>query len=42
MVEPSPMLICLQRCKYFSQAYLSHNNLTINALQNLLFGIPKA
>ncbi|ATV27399.1 hypothetical protein CTM62_11615 [Prevotella intermedia] len=29
-------------CKYFSQTYLSHNLLTINALQNLLFCIPKA
>ncbi len=29
-------------CKYFSQAHLPHNNLYINALQNLLFYIPKA
>jgi len=31
-----------QWCKYFSQQYLSHNKLIINALQNLLFCIPKA
>ncbi|ATV37143.1 hypothetical protein CTI16_06320 [Prevotella intermedia] len=29
-------------CKYFSQAYLSRNNLVINVLQNLLFCVPKA
>ena len=29
-------------CKYFSQAQLSYNHLVINALQNLLFCIPKA
>ena len=29
-------------CKYFSQAKLSHNYLVINALQNLLFCVPKA
>ena len=29
-------------CKYFSQAYLSHNHLIINTLQNLLFCNPKA
>ena len=29
-------------CKYFSQVQSLHNNLTINALQNLLFCIPKA
>ena len=29
-------------CKHFSQIYLSHNRLAINALQNLLFCIPKA
>ena len=29
-------------CKYFSQTNLSHNLLAINALQNLLFCIPKA
>ena len=29
-------------CKYFSQAKLSHNHLAINALQNLLFCVPKA
>ena len=29
-------------CKYFSQAYLSHNYLIINTLQKLLFCIPKA
>ena len=28
-------------CKYFSQNYLRHNYLIINALQNLLFCIPK-
>ena len=31
-----------QMCKYFLQAYLLHNHLVINALQNLLFYIPKA
>ncbi|OWP31627.1 hypothetical protein CBG55_10425 [Prevotella intermedia] len=31
-----------QRCKYFSQTRLSHNLLAINALQNLLFCVPKA
>ena len=31
-----------QICKYFSQVYLSHNHFIINALQNLLFCIPKA
>ncbi|ATV54264.1 hypothetical protein CTM53_07870 [Prevotella intermedia] len=29
-------------CKYFSQAYLSCNLLVVNALQNLLFCVPKA
>ena len=29
-------------CKYFSQAYLSHNYLIINTLQNLLFCVLKA
>ena len=29
-------------CKYFSQAQLLLNHLTINVLQNLLFRIPKA
>ena len=29
-------------CKYFSQAYLLLNSLTISVLQNLLFCIPKA
>ena len=28
--------------KYFSQAKLLHNHLAINALQNLLFCVPKA
>ena len=32
----------LERCKYFSQTYLSLNSLFINTLRNLLFGIPKA
>ncbi|OWP33514.1 hypothetical protein CBG55_04855 [Prevotella intermedia] len=32
----------LERCKYFSQTYLSSNYLFINTLQNLLFRIPKA
>ena len=32
----------LQICKYFLQIYLLHNRLIINALQNLLFCIPKA
>ena len=31
-----------QRCKYFSQTYLSLNYLTISALQNLLFCVLKA
>ncbi|BAR95915.1 hypothetical protein PI172_1187 [Prevotella intermedia] len=31
-----------QYCKNFSQEYLSFNLLFINALQNLLFCIPKA
>ncbi len=31
-----------QECKYFSQAYLLCNHLSINALQNLLFCVPKA
>ena len=29
-------------CKYFSQVKLLHNRLVVNALQNLLFCIPKA
>ena len=29
-------------CKYFSQAYLSCNLFAVNALQNLLFCVPKA
>ena len=29
-------------CKYFSQTKLSHNYFAINALQNLLFCVPKA
>ena len=29
-------------CKYFSQAQSLYNNLTINALQNLLFCVLKA
>ena len=31
-----------QRCKYFSQTHLPLNYLTISALQNLLFCVPKA
>ncbi|ATV38139.1 hypothetical protein CTI16_02410 [Prevotella intermedia] len=31
-----------ERCKYFSQEYLLRNLLSINALQNLLFCVPKA
>ncbi|PIK18469.1 hypothetical protein CTI16_04955 [Prevotella intermedia] len=31
-----------KRCKHFSRTHLSHNYLSINALQNLLFCIPKA
>ncbi|ATV28631.1 hypothetical protein CTM63_05500 [Prevotella intermedia] len=31
-----------ERCKYFSQAHLSRNHLTVSALQNLLFCVPKA
>jgi len=31
-----------QWCKYFSQQYLSHNKLIINALQNLFFCVLKA
>jgi hypothetical protein len=34
--------IRLKICKYFSRTHLSHNYLSINALQNLLFCIPKA
>ena len=29
-------------CKYFSQVKLLHNRLVVNALQNLLFCVPKA
>nr|WP_244271463.1 hypothetical protein [Prevotella intermedia] len=32
----------MQKCKYFSQQYLSTNNLIVSTLQNLLFCIPKA
>ncbi|MGP1545465.1 MAG: hypothetical protein ACTTI1_03945 [Prevotella intermedia] len=31
-----------EKCKYSSQAYLLCNHLVINALQNLLFCVPKA
>ncbi|ATV26733.1 hypothetical protein CTM62_08390 [Prevotella intermedia] len=31
-----------ERCKYFSQAHLLHNHLTVSVLQNLLFCVPKA
>ncbi|RQE06945.1 hypothetical protein D2S45_00700 [Prevotella intermedia] len=31
-----------ERCKYFSQEHLLRNLLSINALQNLLFCVPKA
>jgi len=31
-----------ERCKYFSQAHLLRNLLSISALQNLLFCVPKA
>ena len=31
-----------EKCKYSSQAYLLCNYLVINALQNLLFCVPKA
>ncbi len=37
-----PTISRLQICKYFSRIYLLHNRLIINALQNLLFCIPKA
>ena len=47
---PTPFLsTCLyfdkkapEKCKYFSQARLLYNSLVINALQNLLFCVPKA
>ena len=37
-----PTISSPQMCKYFSQAYLSHNHFIINALKNLLFCNPKA
>ena len=36
-----PTISRQQMCKYFSQAYLLHNRFIINALQNLLFCVPK-
>ena len=37
-----PTISRLQMCKHFPQAYLLYNRFIINALQNLLFCIPKA